>query len=350
MPTASFVATLLAFAALPHTTIIRQPPESCANVMGHLISTDHARTTVVLSERGRCLEVRIAGRVTFTDDDADVRSLEPGGSLVATEARDGERRTMSLVERGGAIEREYRVNGAVRPAADGAEWFGRVVLDLLRESGFGAAERVARIRRQRGVSGVLDEVGRLRSDHVRGIYLHQLLASGGLSVDELRRVVRTATDDIASDHERTTLLLAALERHGESREVTDEVLRGAAAIGSDHERANVLTAAVDRGAPEAAAVRPTFFRAVDGIGSDHERRRVLEPLAGRDSLGAETLRALLASASRLGSDHEKAAVLLAVAWRPERLRDASTRAAFDAALRSIGSDAEYRRVANVLAR
>jgi hypothetical protein len=121
-------------------------------------------------------------------------------------------------------------------------------------------------------------------------------------------------------------------------------------VGSDHDRANVLATALDRGAPLVPTVRAAFFRALDGVGSDHERRRVLEGLASRDTLGTETLQALLASASRLGSDHEKAAVLLAVAWRPERLRDPAARAAFDAALKTIGSDAEYRRVAGVLAR
>ena len=146
------------------------------------------------------------------------------------------------------------------------------------------------------------------------------------------------------------VLHAALERRGADADVAEEVARGAASIGSDHERANVLAAALEHGAPSEAAARSSFFRALDGIGSDHERRRVLEDLARRDVLGTEMLRALLASASRIGSDHEKAAVLLAIAWRPELLRDSTVRASFDAALKTIGSDAEYRRVAGVLAR
>ena len=97
-------------------------------------------------------------------------------------------------------------------------------------------------------------------------------------------------------------------------------------------------------------MRVAFFHTLDDIGSDHERAQVLAALATRDALGGETVRALLASAARLGSDHEKAAVLLTVATRPEWLRDTASRAAFDSALKSIGSDTEYRRVANVFAR
>ena len=327
-----------------------QPADACRNVLGYMVDGDGSRTTIVVSERGRCLEVRLDGRVTFTDDDADVATLDPGGTLVATESRAGEVRTLTLAERGGTIAREYRVNGAVRPASESTRWFADVVLEVVRGTGFGAAERVTRIRRQRGVQGVLDEVGKLRSDHVRRIYLDQLLASDDLTADEVRRAARTAADLLQSDHEKAMVLHAALERRGADADVAEEVARGAASIGSDHERANVLAAALEHGAPSEAAARSSFFRALDGIGSDHERRRVLEDLARRDVLGTEMLRALLASASRIGSDHEKAAVLLAIAWRPELLRDSTVRASFDAALKTIGSDAEYRRVAGVLAR
>jgi hypothetical protein len=375
---------LVPLAALMLMLGTAQPPEACRSFTGQMTNSEGTRTTIVLSDRERCLEVRVTGRVTFDDADADVRSMEPGASLVATETRAGATRTLTLVERGGAIDRAFRVNGDVRPAAESAEWFRGVVLDLVREAGYGARERVARIYRQGGAAAVLDETRHIRSDHVKQVYLETLLGQSGLSADDVRRAARVAADDIHSDHAKATVLHAAVERRGDDREVADAVVRGAATIGSDHERAellrhlldragaddgllaraldaagdmgsdheraNVLHTALQRGEPDAPAVRVAFFRALDAVGSDHERGRVLTALATRDALGGETVRALLASAQRIGSDHEKAAVLLAVATRPEWLRDTSSRAAFDAALKSIGSDSEYRRVANVFGR
>src|SRR4051812_6628341 len=115
-----------------------QPPDACSHVLGHLVNSDGDRTTVVVSDRERCLEVRITGRVTFDDADADVKTIDPGGALVASETRGGETRTLTLVERGGAIDRAYRVNGAARPAVESAEWFRGVVLDVVRGTGYGA--------------------------------------------------------------------------------------------------------------------------------------------------------------------------------------------------------------------
>ncbi|WP_148306198.1 hypothetical protein [Gemmatirosa kalamazoonensis] len=376
---------LLALATMLGTAEpLAQPPAVCSQVLGHMTNSDGARTTMVVSDREHCLEVRLTGRVTFDDADADVKTMDPGSTLVATESRGGGTRALTLVERSGAIDRAYRVNGEVRPVAESTAWFRGVVLDLVREAGYGAPERVARIRRQGGVGAVLDEVRRIHSDHVRQIYLETVLASSGLTVDEVRRVTRAASDDLSSDHAKGMVLRAAVDLRGDDREVADAAVRGAGTIGSDHERAellrrvlervcsddavvaraldaaaemgsdheraNVLATALDRAEPTAPTVRASFFRTVDGVGSDHERRRVLESLAGRDSLGTATAHALLASAARIGSDHEKAAVLLALAWHPDRLRDPGVRAAFDAALKSIGSDAEYRRVAGALAR
>lgn len=327
----------------------RQPP-SCRGVQGHMTRSDGTRSTIVISERDRCLEVQAVGRVTFDDADADVQALEPGGSFVATESRGGEVRALSLAWRGGAIEREYQVNGRVRPAAEGAEWFRGVVLDIVRQSGYGAERRVARIRRQGGASAVLDELQHIRSDYVRQRYLEILIAEDGMTTDEIGRSVRFASDNIGSDYSKGLVLRAAVVRRGEDRAVAEAVTRGAATIGSDYERANVLLAALERAEPDVPATRESFFRALDGVGSDYERGRVLRTLAGRDALGGETVRAILRSAARIGSDHEKAMVLLAVATQPERLRDDASRAAFDLALKSIGSDYEYRRVASIFAR
>lgn len=356
--------TLLAVAATLHAA---QPANPCARMRGHIVNQSGSRTTFVISDDARCLEVGIVGRVAFTDDDADVASLAPGGSFDVAESRGGTTRRLLLTERGGRIERAYSVNGVARPADEGASWLGVIVLDLVRGSGIGAEERVARIRRQRGTQGVLDEVARLRSDHVRRIYLTQLLAAD-LSNDEARRVAQTA-ERISSDHDRASVLRLVIERRGTDRGVAEAVVRAASSIGSDHDRSVVLRQLLDRGAaddaivgralqasteigsdhdrsgvllsvvarglPSEPASRDAFFRALDGMGSDHDRRRVLEAIAARDAVGADVLRALLASAARLGSDHDKSSVLLAVAARPERLRDAGTRAAFGAALKTV---------------
>jgi hypothetical protein len=374
VPALALVASMLA----AHGS---QPGDPCTNMHGRITTGEGSHTTYVINDDDHCLTVDILGTATFSDDDADVATLSPNGSFVATERRGGTTRTLTLTERGGRIEREFRVNGEVRPNAESTDWFRAIVLDLVRETGAGAEARVARIRRQGGTRAVLDEVERLRADHVRRIYLEQLLRYD-LTSDDARRIAQVAGTRIGSDYDRAAVLRAVTETRGSDAAVAAAVVSAASTMGSDHDRsgvlrlvldrgaaddatvaraldaaagmgsdydrAQVLLSAVDRGQPTTPAARAAFFRVVDRIGSDYDRRRVLVAVAGRDTLPADVARAVLASAARIGSDYDKSTVLLAVAARPERLRDPATRSAFDAALKTIGSDSDYRRVARVL--
>ena len=52
---------LLPLAALALMLGTAQPPEACRGMRGQMINNDGARTTIVLSDVERCLEVRVAG-------------------------------------------------------------------------------------------------------------------------------------------------------------------------------------------------------------------------------------------------------------------------------------------------
>jgi hypothetical protein len=368
--------------ATPPVAFAWNGPNDCDRVRGVWTSDEGAGTIVRIADDTRCLEIRATGRVEFTDDDSDVRALEPGTSLRVTERRGGTTRALSLFERNGRIDREYRVDGVRVPEGESSAWLRETVLDIVRSTGFGATERVARLRRQRGVGGVLDEVGQLRADHVRRIYLEALLAGGGLTDDDVRRIVRIAGTQMHSDHDKAQVLLAATESRGTQRDVAAAIAIAGATITSDHDRGRVLTAIVTRAQGDAApivtaidasremgsdhersqllatvvarttladpATRTSFFRAVDGMDSDYERRSVLLSVIARDGVTTAAVRGVLGSAARLGSDHDKASVLLAVGAHGEWLREPTVRSAFDTAVKTVGSDAEYRRVMRLL--
>jgi hypothetical protein len=58
-------------------------------------------------------------------------------------------------------------------------------VQFLIENGIDAENRVQRIYAQKGTTGVLNEVGRFKSDYVKEMYLSYLLKGQKLSKDEL---------------------------------------------------------------------------------------------------------------------------------------------------------------------
>jgi hypothetical protein len=336
-----------------------------------------ALTTTV----GRCwLNFVATGKVVFTEDFTDVASV-PSGGYVSLETDNGEvRRQLDIRQRGGSLERTYRVNGSDRPYdAEARRWVAGALTLVFRSSGIAADERAAWIIARQGVGGLLAELEELRGDYVRRQYGRYALSRGGLDGPARARVLQWAGQNIASDYELAELLITAgrgpleppvqtafvaatgtLDSDYERRRVLAVALaraeldaRGAAAvleaaqgIESDYELAQLLVQ-WQRGRTLDEAVRPAFFRAAGSLQSDYEHRRVLSAVIARGSAEEGLVAATLASAREIASDYELAELLTAVAELYPL--GAAVRPAYFAAAATLGSDHERGRTLRAVA-
>jgi beta-lactamase regulating signal transducer with metallopeptidase domain len=319
------------------------------------------------------LNVRTKGTIEFTDDDSDVKSVSPGGSLSVEERRGWTTHKYEVTP----AERRYSVNGRQRPLdEEGKAWLAEVLPQIIRDSAIGADARVQRILKQHGPTGVLDEIAKISSDHAKRIYFENLLASGPLPADVLARATRQMGREVASDGEKARLLIDvadvylknpsssraeyfdaigtiasdgehrrvlsnAIEKDGRNKETLLLTLKSAARIASDGEKARLLMEAADAPAFD-ASMSADFLHAVDTIASDGEHSRVLMALMRLNGLSKDTLVMAVKSAGRIASDGEKARVLVrASEFLPG---DPFLRAAFFNAAATIASDGDHSRV------
>jgi hypothetical protein len=341
------------------------------------------------SDNGRTLKVEGKGRVEFTDDDTDVKSLDPGGSFTIETSKTGasgarsSRVTVSAAK-DGALSRTYRIDGKAVSEAEGRNWLASVLPDAVRELAIGADARVARILASSGPAGVLDEIARIRSGWARHVYFVQLFDQAALDAATLARSLRQASQQIESDFARGEVarkaaerfalddtsapaftdlvhaiesdfearraLGAALARPGLSPSVTARLLKaaipqGASGIQSDFEMAELLQAL-----PPAAveALGPAYVDAVASIASDFERRRVLAALARQPALPPARVVSIADLTASMGSDFERAEVLIALA-RNQRMEGPAKDAVLKGAER-MGSDFERGRVLSTVAK
>lgn len=318
-------------------------------------------------------EVRGRGEITFTPDLTDVESLSDGGYLILRNWTLFVPRTIEIHSEGGKLTRGYYVLGVSRPYDNEArKWLARWLPWLVRRSGVGAAARTKQILSARGVTGVLDEIKRLESDHARSVYFRELfkaapfdaptaqsaltLARHVLSSDfELSRTLRMlapaaaadpalvrtyvdATNAISSDFEHRRALMALLVAPP-SAETSNLILQSIGRMGSDFEKSNVLRTVLTSSTPD----RPDLFvGAVRGIGSDFEKRRVLSTVLMRKDLTLDMKRAVLTAAASLGSDFECSNVLRSYVNQYGVEPAASD--AFFSAVGRVGSDFERSRI------
>jgi len=321
------------------------------------------------------------GRAEFTEDYTDVRDVTPGGYVRIEEERDRVSRRYEVRHAlGGSLSRSYFVNEQARPIdSEARDWIAKMVLQAVRQGGLDAEKRVQTILRQRGTTGVLEEIDQIQSDYARRIYFEALIKFGNLDGGALESVLRKAAAQISSDYEQAQLLIGiapsltnkpaainqffsavatvesdyehsrilktVLEKNPQTRELLVAVAASTKTIDSDYEKAGVLKQVAGRYLDD-NALRDLFFQTVNTIHSDYEHRGVLTALTKDKNLSTDVLNHLLSSAATISSDYEKATFLLEVS--NSYTGDIRLKEAFLKAVETIKSDYERGRVLSAL--
>ena len=303
---------------------------------------EHTETELGLRRR---LEIR--GKAEFTDDYTDIKSVSEGGWVIVEEHR-GPQSYRYEVRRDGAgqVTRSFFVNGTARPLDEsGKAWLSKFVLDAVRQGGIDAEKRVRTILSQRGVAGVLAEIGQISGDWAKRLYYEQLLKQANLDATALRDVLRQLARDISSDYEQAQLLTAVAPMLTGKDVAIQPYFDAVATIKSDYEHGRVLKSILNQGTPSSALL-VLIASSTQSIRSDYERRGVLTAVARTKSQSEEVLRILLDSAVEISSDYEKATFLVEVS--NVYTGDTRLRSAFLKAAESIKSDYERGRVLSAL--
>ena len=338
---------------------------------------ENPRMRVVMAQDGRCVEVRSEGKVTFADDESDVAAIGDGGFFSVMEEAGGTARKLVIRPgSGGQLDRRYTVNGTARELdADGRAWLWRILLDVIRETGYDADGRVKRLLAKGGAKEVLAEVRQIRSGGAKTRYLDALVEARELAPDTLILLAAMVKNDISSSGDKARLLSTLAEQPRADAAVRRSVIDAAASISSSGDRRRVLTALVEESEDveslilalrcahgisssgdkaalllqiadkyvEDDALRAEYLAAATTISSSGDRTRVLTALLDEATLSDAALADLLAAAAGISSSGDKARVLTQVA-EGYSLGDARARGAFFAAVNAISSSGDRRRV------
>jgi hypothetical protein len=306
---------------------------------------DDGYFSISISDDKHCLTMDGHGEVAYTDADDDIASLSPRGRVRISEEVDGVQYDYVVTsDAQGQLTKRFRRDDEERPTAEAHEWLARLVPELARNTGVGAAARVTRLRKKGGVAAVLADAHLIDSDGAKRTYLELLLKGGGLTTDELRQVVGEAST-ISSDGDKRVVLEKALDAGGSA--LADATATAAGTISSDGDRAAVLVHVVNQLGVK-GTLPGTFFTSAEEIGSDGDKSNVLLAVLRTSAVSPDNLQKALEVARTIGSDGDKANVLLAVARYPGTT-NAAVLQLLDVA-KGIGSDGDKANVLRTIAR
>ena len=308
---------------------------------------DRGRSWRLKSSAPGCqIDLKQDGRIEFTDDFNDIKSLSAGGSFELSVLKGGIRRDLSVSSKNGSLARTWKVDGRERPYDDDArKWFAAFLIDLDHQTAAGVDSRVPALLGRGGVSAVLKETEQMPSDYARSIYYTKLAAATKLTAAELAAILDQATSLHADDYHATELLqnlalpqlsdatvhaaalrlLAAVKSDlyvaqgiqtltRDNRVVKDDVdfaIAAASRMSSDHFKAEVVRTLMGTGRVD-SAVRTRLATITTDMHEDYDINDVIEQLMAGASAETSARRTMLEAAGRIKSDNYRATSLKAL--------------------------------------
>ena len=254
-------------------------------------------------------ELETRGDIEVTDDDRDIKSISSGGYFELSKTTFGNRRTVVIRESDGTLIREfYEGRKEIPYEPSGRQWLADVLPEVLRSTGVAAKSRVKRFYKEGGVEAVMNELEKLRSDHVKTIYANELLDLNGLNDNDYEEIVRGLSQEISSDHYLSQILTKNAEVFLKSESSAQAFFDGIGELSSDHYASLVLREAITDQDLNAEMLAE-LLKATEEINSDHYITTVLTEVLKQDRLDERVLTQLIKATEEMGSDHYKSIVL-----------------------------------------
>lgn len=202
-------------------------------------------TWTVRGQDGACLLALDAlGQIRFNDQATALTSISAGGHFDLALTAHGVVTEVRAEPATGGLAYTFLTDGHVTPfSPEGAAWLTRALLVLDRHTAFAVDARWPALARG-GTASVFDEIGRLRTDHARDVYLGQLLTGMPLGDSDLVRFVQA----IVPMRSGTASLFRRLgNRYRFAPPVVAVMLQVAGAAHSNEDKAQILLAVADHG-------------------------------------------------------------------------------------------------------
>ncbi|UII24712.1 hypothetical protein LVD15_15475 [Fulvivirga maritima] len=300
------------------------------------ISDDGDGVSKIKHSNGRnSFNIEYKGTITITDDDADVKSITPGGYLEISKTTFGSKRTIQIESTSNGLKKEYYEGRKEMPfIPDGKNWLAEILPEVIRSTGIGAESRVKRFYKKGGVDAVLSEVDKMESNYVKSIYARILLEKDNLKDDELIKIAESLSADISSDYYLSEVLRKNSHVYLIKPTTEEAYFNAVKHIGSDYYSTVVLKEALKDNQKSSTTVLK-IMDASKNIGSDYYQMTVLDELLD-DNLDEESITAIVNSSKNINSDYYQTQ-LLSKALQKSNISDESRNIVIDA-MANVSSD------------
>ncbi|HEV7620756.1 MAG TPA: hypothetical protein VGO09_03435 [Flavisolibacter sp.] len=324
--------------------------------------------TMTISNGDHFEELKFAGKIVLNNDETTIVSMSPGGYLKYKNDNDKFSAESNLQ---GKIT--YQVNDR-QPQTTLNEESRKLVAAIIKEmlaAGYDAEGRMERLYKNGGKKALLNEVGNMKSDPLKALYIHRLLSIDSLSKTDRVEIIKKisllssdndkfnflnkinqdqlkdsiimreyfdAVDHVGAEFFKENIFKHLIIRSSNSPEILDNILNITGHLSSDFPKENILKQILDNQAITASQ----FDKILDlskNISSDFEREGIYTKIIDQNNLTEEQWIRLINDTGKIASDFEKSNLMVHLAKKAPHTDNIKT--SYFTVARSIRGDAEY---------
>lgn len=283
-------------------------------------------------------KVKYSGYFEISENDKDILSISPNGFLEVEKLVFGSNRKLEITsDSKGKLKKAYYEGKTEKPfERDGQQWLSDILPKIVRSTGVGAEDRVARFYKNGGMKGLLDEIDEINNQNpaARNLYFVIMVDQLKLTDSDLQMAV-PRMKMVVSNSTKGTLMRNILYKYDVSLKTAVEILKTTKTHSYNTERGSTLRV-INSQFKEDDAFLDEYFEILEDMSINSEKGNVLKDLMQKNKLKSDTYERIFENLNHFSLMRERGAILLlAIDYMP---KDATTIAAFNKAVENIDNN------------
>lgn len=247
--------------------------------------------------------------ILFADDDRSIKKMSPDSYLKFTRVTFGVKRTIHVKSGSdGHLAYEFFIGKKkVNFKPEGEKWLKENLIEVIRSTSLGSEQRVDRIYKKSGVSGVLEEIDQIDNDFTKEAYFEHLFNKDQISQEEFVTILNAVREQIKSDNELSKLYRKFPQKHIMSRRIGPVYFEAIRDMKEDYELSELMKNINKMNLDQENITR--LVESTEAIKADYEKSRVLNEIMKKHSLDQKNLEEIIIRSEKIASERELTDVL-----------------------------------------
>jgi len=260
--------------------------------------------SVAIRSDNMSIDIKYSGDILFNKEETAIEKISPGGYL---DYRMNNKRLLAEAgANGDVVYNFYNDEDYQNENGTGKQFLVEAIAQMISQGMF-IKGRMERLYQEGGVSLLLTEARKIKTDNIKIKYIEYILQSDSISQEEMRKTLNIIATTMGSDNDKKEILGKVPLDYLQDAVTATAFFTAVESINSDNDKATALRKLLKQPLPESAF--KSLLSSAKTINSDNDKANLLKDVIHNDFFAGSGYNSLLGVINSIGADNDKANIL-----------------------------------------